>query len=49
MFILSNNFVDINFQPIVVARSRVDSYMLYMVISKHGILFDTADAGNRRL
>ena len=45
MFILSKEVLDIEFEPIVIARSRVDSYMMYMVVTKRGILFDSADAG----
>ena len=45
MFILSKQVLDIEFEPIVIARSRVDSYMMYMVVTKRGILFDSADAG----
>lgn len=45
MFILSNNFMDITFKPIVVARARIDAYMIYMAISNQGIVFDTGDAG----
>lgn len=46
MFILSKQVLDIEFEPIVIARSRVDSYMMYMVVTKRGIIFDSADAGN---
>lgn len=45
MFILSNNFMDMTFKPIVVARARVDTYMIYMVVSHQGVVFDTGDAG----
>lgn len=45
MFILSRQVLNIEFEPIVIARSRVDSYMMYMAVTKRGILFDTGDAG----
>ena len=44
MFILSKQVLDIEFEPIVIARSRVDSYMMYMVLTSRGVLFDSADA-----
>ena len=45
MFILSDDFDNIEFKPIVVARSRIDTYMMYMVVDSKGVLFDSADAG----
>ena len=44
MFILSSQFQRFPFEPMVIARSRIDTYMMYYALQNKGMLFDTGDA-----
>ena len=40
---LTPEFAQFHFEDIVIARSRVDTYMMYLALVKRGLLVDTLD------
>lgn len=46
LFILSSQFRRFPFEPMVIARSRIDTYMMYYALRNKGMLIDSGDAAN---